>query len=64
MQTRTIPLDALLARMVASVWYPTNYFRLSFGKQDCLGSVVTRLGGAGWLTDEHPAWFRRHSKPH
>jgi hypothetical protein len=29
-QTPLLPLDALLARMVASVWYPTNYFRLSF----------------------------------
>jgi len=34
----------LLARMVAGVWYPTNYFRLSFGKQDRLGQVALELG--------------------
>lgn len=53
-QTRTIPLDALLARMVASVWYPTNYFRLSFGKQDRLGSVVARLGRQAGLPMDIP----------
>ncbi|MCG2787223.1 MAG: HNH endonuclease [Anaerolineae bacterium] len=34
----------LLARMVAGVWYPTNYFRLSFGKQDRLGQAAVQLG--------------------
>lgn len=34
----------LLARMVAGVWYPTNYFKLSFGKQDRLGQVALQLG--------------------
>lgn len=41
---RVIPLDLLLARMVASVWYPVNYFKLSFGKQDQLSKIVTLLG--------------------
>jgi hypothetical protein len=27
--SRVIPIDQLLARMVAWVWYPTNYFKLS-----------------------------------
>lgn len=53
-QIRTIPLDALLARMVASVWYPANYFRLSFGKQDRLGSVVARLGEQTGLPKDIP----------
>ncbi len=30
--------------MTASVWYPVNYFRLSFGKQDRLGSITAALG--------------------
>lgn len=37
-----ISIDQLLARMVARVWYPTNYFKLSFGKQDQL-SVASEL---------------------
>lgn len=53
-QTRTIPFDVLLARMVAGVWYPTNYFRLSFGKQDRLGSVVVRLGERAGLPMDTP----------
>jgi len=43
-QSRTIALDDLLARMVASVWYPTNYFRISLGKQDRLGQMATKIG--------------------
>lgn len=38
-----IPLDPLLARMVAQVWYPTNYFYLSFGKQDRLSQIALAL---------------------
>jgi len=43
-QTRIIPVRQLIARMVASVWYPTNYFRLSFGKQDRLGQITLNVG--------------------
>lgn len=43
-QKRVMFILDLLARMIASVWYPTNYFRLSFGKQDRLGSIAARLG--------------------
>jgi len=42
-QTRTIPVTTLLAHMVARAWFPTNYFRLSFGKQDQLSNVATLL---------------------
>ena len=28
----------------ATVWYPSNYFRLSFGKQDKLGEAALALG--------------------
>lgn len=41
-QSRTIPIDDLLAHMVANVWYPANYFRLSFGKQDRLGQITLK----------------------
>ncbi|MCX7680921.1 MAG: hypothetical protein N2508_02960 [Anaerolineae bacterium] len=44
-----IPLSNLLAEMVAAVWYPTNYFRLSFGKQDRLGALTLQLGAGGEL---------------
>lgn len=33
-------IDRLLADMVAQVWYPVTYFRLSFGKQDKLERIV------------------------
>lgn len=38
-----ITLDALFAHMIASAWYPINYFRLSFGKQDQLSSIADTL---------------------
>ncbi|MDA0242451.1 MAG: HNH endonuclease [Chloroflexi bacterium] len=38
-----IPVEPLLARMVAQVWYPTNYFYLSFGKQDRLSQIALTL---------------------
>ncbi|WP_288087365.1 HNH endonuclease domain-containing protein [Roseiflexus sp.] len=43
-QRRTLPILDLLAHMLAMVWYPTNYFRLSFGKQDRLGGIAVLLG--------------------
>jgi len=43
-KSRVISLNDLLARMVAGVWYPTNYFRLSFGKQDRLGQMAVQTG--------------------
>jgi hypothetical protein len=33
-ETNLLPLRELSLRMVASVWYPLDYFKLSFGKQD------------------------------
>lgn len=42
-QTSIILLNDLLAQMVASVWYPTNYFRLSFGKQDRLSQIALKI---------------------
>lgn len=40
---RIFTLDSLLARMIASAWYPVNYFRLFFGKQDQLGRISMLL---------------------
>lgn len=48
-RTPFAPLDALLARMVADVWYPTNYFRLSFGRQDRLGQIAVQVGARSGL---------------
>jgi hypothetical protein len=42
-QSRTILIDDLLARMVKQIWYPTNYFRISFGKQDRLGQIALKV---------------------
>jgi hypothetical protein len=43
-QSRIIYTNDLLSRMVAGVWYPANYFKLSFGKQDRLGQVTIQVG--------------------
>lgn len=49
-----LPLDLLLARMISGVWYPVNYFRLSFGKQDQLGKVIALLGEKSGLPMDSP----------
>lgn len=38
-----IPVDVLLARMIAAVWYPLHYFHLSLGKQDRLEAVARQI---------------------
>lgn len=45
-----IPLQALLANMVAGVWYPTNYFYLSLGKQDRLSGIAVQVRTVTGLT--------------
>lgn len=49
---RVIPVHALLARMAAMGWYPINYYRLSFGKQDQLGNVITLIMERSGITLE------------
>ena len=50
----TVAIDELVARMVAAVWYPSNYFRLSFGKQDKLGEAALALRDAAQLPPNAP----------
>lgn len=38
-----IPLNDLALRMIANVWYPLDYFKLSFGKQDGFKTISTLL---------------------
>ena len=33
----------LVACMVSNAWYPSSYFRLSFGKQDRLNDIVAKV---------------------
>lgn len=42
-QSRTILISDLLARMVSGVWYPANYFQLSFGRQDRLSQIAAQV---------------------
>jgi hypothetical protein len=37
--SETISLDSLSIRMVSEVWYPLDYFKLSFGKQDSFKNI-------------------------
>jgi hypothetical protein len=48
-QARIISVRQLTASMIAQVWYPTNYFRLSFGKQDRLGQITLNIGESNTL---------------
>src|SRR5690606_11118533 len=41
-----MPIDRLLAQMVAAAWTPATTFRLSFGKQDRLGEMAGMLQAA------------------
>lgn len=41
--TRIISIDELKSTMIAKIWYPTVYFKLSFGKQDRLSLVASML---------------------
>ncbi|MCX6151954.1 MAG: hypothetical protein NTX22_15620 [Ignavibacteriales bacterium] len=36
-------IEDILIEMIACVWYPINYFKLSFGKQDQLEKIVVAL---------------------
>lgn len=38
-----ISIDDLVILMISEVWYPVNYFRLSFGKQDQFEDVIKNL---------------------
>jgi HNH endonuclease len=40
---RRLDINHILYRIASIVWYPVNYFRLSFGKQDKLSQVVETL---------------------
>ena len=36
----TIPIDLIIIEMIGAAWYPVNYFKLSFGKQDKLSELI------------------------
>lgn len=38
-----IPVEELICRMLANVWYPVNYFHLFFGKQDKLSRAILEI---------------------
>lgn len=37
---RKIRASDLIAGMISSIWYPANFFKISFGKQDRLGEIA------------------------
>ena len=39
-EDRLISLNELALRMVANVWYPLDYYKLSFGKQDSFKEIA------------------------
>lgn len=51
-QSHTIPINDLLANMVAGAWYPSNYFRLLFGKQDQFNKITSALKTESGLSED------------
>jgi hypothetical protein len=41
-----MPMQELSMQMLASVWYPLDHFKLSFGKQDGFKAIAQRLSGS------------------
>jgi hypothetical protein len=39
----TISIDSLVLDMIGSAWFPINYYKLSFGKQDQLSNFILEL---------------------
>lgn len=48
----TISFDELSIRMLSSVWYPLDYFKLSFGKQDGFKDLATQIS-KHMIVDNH-----------
>lgn len=42
-----ILIDDIIEKMIESVWYPLNYFKLSFGKQDSFKGVSNLINSIG-----------------
>lgn len=55
-----IQVDDIIARMLSHVWYPVTYFRLHFGKQDKLSTIVSEVRAVSNIIDEKdPVAIRR-----
>ena len=39
----TIPFDDIVIKIITKMWYPINYFKLSFGKQDQIVNYINEL---------------------
>lgn len=40
---QSIPVNELLIRMVAMSWFPINFYKLSFGKNDSLANIIKSI---------------------
>lgn len=47
-----ITFDEILAKMIASAWYPTNYFKVSLGKQDKITQAIEEIKNTSDLKDD------------
>lgn len=53
---------SMAARMVAYAWYPTQYFRLSFGKGDSMSKIIPDVALLTGITvDDRPEDKRKPS---
>ena len=44
-ESELIPINEILLRMVANVWYPLDYYKLSFGKNDGFKNIAHFITG-------------------
>lgn len=42
-KSKIINIEMLIIEMISEIWYPTNYFNLSFGKQDKFSKAISDL---------------------
>jgi len=56
--------EDLTVRMVKRAWYPMNTYRLSFGSQDSIRNVITKLSHSLSVDSSDPAFFDANQKDH
>ena len=51
-KARELYFDDIVISLIANIWYPVNYFKLSFGKQDQFCKHVTSIKNEFNLNDD------------
>ena len=49
---QVITYEEIIAKMISSVWYPINHFKISFGKQDKLKQAIEKIQKVSTLKED------------